>query len=72
MLTAIKNARLFDGSGREPYGPVHVIIEDDRILTVGPAQEVAVPENAQVIDAEGKWLMPGMIVVSLSFCKNGS
>ena len=39
MLTAIKNARLFDGSGREPYGPVHVIIEDDKILTVGPLRK---------------------------------
>ncbi len=61
MLTAIKNARLFDGSGREPYGPVHVIIEDDKILTVGPAAEVEVPENAEIIDALGRWLMPGMI-----------
>ncbi|HHW26006.1 MAG TPA: amidohydrolase family protein [Firmicutes bacterium] len=71
MLTAIKNARLFDGSGREPYGPVHVIIEDDRILTVGPAQEVAVPENAQVIDAEGKWLMPGMIDAHIHITGSG-
>jgi imidazolonepropionase-like amidohydrolase len=57
----MKNARLFDGSGREPYGPAHVIIEDDKILSVGPAGEVAVPENAETIDAAGMWLMPGMI-----------
>lgn len=61
MVLAIKNATLFDGSGALPHGPATVIIEGDRIATVGPSAEVQVPENCEVLDAAGKFLMPGLI-----------
>lgn len=38
-----------------------VLIENGRITAVGPAAEVAVPEGAEVIDAQGKWVTPGLI-----------
>lgn len=71
MYTAITNARLFDGSGKPPYGPVNVIIENDEIKCLGPAGEVTVPENANVIDAGGKWLMPGMVDCHLHIAGSG-
>ncbi|WP_187775656.1 amidohydrolase family protein [Luteimonas suaedae] len=37
-----------------------VIVEDDRITAVGPADEVEIPEGAQRIDGAGRWLMPGL------------
>lgn len=61
MPLVLKNAKLFDGSGRLPGAPVTVVVEDDRISVVGPAAEVPVPENAEVIDCQGKFLMPGMV-----------
>lgn len=61
MYTVIKNARLFDGSGQPPYGPVSVVIEKDKIVLVGKTEETSLPEGAHVIEAGGKLLMPGLI-----------
>jgi imidazolonepropionase-like amidohydrolase len=38
-----------------------VLIEGDRITRVAPAENVAVPEDARVIDARGQWIVPGLI-----------
>ncbi|QUL98248.1 MAG: amidohydrolase family protein [Candidatus Fermentithermobacillus carboniphilus] len=61
MVLAVKNATLFDGSGAPPYGPTTVIVEGDRIASVGPSAEVQIPENCEILDAAGKFLMPGLI-----------
>ncbi|MBO6584702.1 MAG: amidohydrolase family protein [Gracilimonas sp.] len=37
-----------------------VITEEDRIVKLGPADEVKIPGDAHVIDSEGKYLMPGL------------
>jgi hypothetical protein len=37
-----------------------VIVEGDRIVTVGPSRAVTLPEGALRIDATGKFLMPGL------------
>jgi imidazolonepropionase-like amidohydrolase len=37
-----------------------VVVEDDRIVAVGPAAEVEIPQGASVIDAAGGWLIPGL------------
>jgi hypothetical protein len=38
-----------------------VVIEGDRITRVAPAKEVAVPSDARVVDARGRWIVPGLI-----------
>ena len=58
---AILGATLIDGTGRAPVPNATVVIRGDRIETVGPAGEVAVPDGAERIEAEGKTLLPGMI-----------
>jgi imidazolonepropionase-like amidohydrolase len=37
-----------------------VIVEGDRIVTIGPADSVTLPEGAIVIDGSGGYLMPGL------------
>ncbi len=37
-----------------------VLIQDGRIHQVGPVDQVAVPDDAQVIDGAGRYLMPGL------------
>ncbi len=61
MPLVITNARLFDGSGKLPGGPTTVVAEDDRITVVGPTGVAQVPQDSEVIDAGGKFLMPGMV-----------
>lgn len=38
-----------------------VLVEGDRIVAVGPSASVPVPENARVVPAEGKFLLPGLV-----------
>jgi len=43
-----------------------VCIERERIAWVGPADAVRPPEDAQTIDAAGRWLVPGFIELQLN------
>lgn len=38
-----------------------VLVRGAKIIAVGPAAEVAIPEGARVIDARDGWLVPGLI-----------
>ena len=55
----LRNMRLFDGSGQAPRAGVQVLIQGQRIAELLPA--AAVVENAQVIDCQGKLVLPGLI-----------
>ena len=60
-LKAIVGATVVElESGHEIPNAV-VVIDGDRIQALGPAATVAVPAGADVIHAEGKWLLPGLM-----------
>ena len=60
MSTAIVNATLIDGTGADPVPNAGVLVNDDgRIERAGAGIEP--PRDADVIDAGGRTLMPGMI-----------
>lgn len=65
----IANARIFDGTGREPFGG-EVLVEDSRIAAVTAGHPGPRPEGARVLDARGATLMPGLVEshAHLSFC----
>jgi imidazolonepropionase-like amidohydrolase len=57
-LVVITNATIMTAShGTIPRGTI--LIRDGKIAAVGP--DVAVPADAQVIDAQGRWVTPGII-----------
>ena len=58
---AITGGTLIDGRGRDPVRNATVLIEGERILAVGPASSVSIPKGAEVIDAAGHTLLPGII-----------
>lgn len=60
-MIAIKAGKLIDGNGGEPIQDAVVLIENGRFTEVGSAAAVTIPPEAQVIDASGKTVMPGMI-----------
>jgi imidazolonepropionase-like amidohydrolase len=59
MTTAIVNATILDGTGRDPISNGTVVLDADRIERVGAGVEP--PRGANVIDAGGATVMPGMI-----------
>lgn len=60
-VTAIVGAKLIDGTGAAPVDNAVVMVRGDRIATVGAADAVDVPESADVIDARGRVVMPGLV-----------
>lgn len=56
---AIVGGRVIDGTGAAPVEPAGVLIAEGRVVEVGP--DVHVPEGAEVIDASGMTVMPGVI-----------
>jgi imidazolonepropionase-like amidohydrolase len=57
---AIEHARLIDGLGGPPVEDAAVILQGHKIAYAGPASEAKVPQGAQIIDAKGKTVMPGL------------
>ncbi|HEX2249897.1 MAG TPA: amidohydrolase family protein [Gemmatimonadales bacterium] len=72
--TAIVHATLWDGTGRGPVTNAVTLIRGDRILCAGAAGECPIPRRARIIDATGRWLIPGLIDshVHLLFLTHGS
>jgi len=62
-LVAITGARLIDGTGAAPTDDSVVVVEGDRIRAAGSRARVQVPRGATVVDATGKFLLPGLVDV---------
>lgn len=57
----IRGATLVDGSGGPAVPDSLVVVEGNRITAAGPAATTSAPANAQVLDAAGKFVIPGLI-----------
>jgi imidazolonepropionase-like amidohydrolase len=71
---AIIHANLWDGTGRGPVPNAVTLIRGDRIVCAGAAGQCPIPRRARIIDANGQWLIPGLIDshVHLLFLTAGS
>ena len=63
QVRAIAGGRLIDGTGAEPVADALVLIEDGRIAYAGPASGRSLPLGAEVIDAAGASVLPGLMDV---------
>ena len=59
----LRNGTLIDGTGAAPVPGTDVVVDGDSIKAVGPTGTVdeQVPAGAEVIDATGTTIMPGLI-----------
>jgi len=57
---AITRAVLIDGNGKTPVENATVLIRDGKIIAAGPSAGIVLPKDAQVIDAAGKTVLPGL------------
>jgi imidazolonepropionase-like amidohydrolase len=71
---AIVGATLWDGTGGPPVSNAVTLVRKDRILCAGAVGECVIPAGARVIDAKGRYLIPGLIDshVHLLFLIRGS
>lgn len=58
---AIEGVRLVDTTGGEPIEEATIVVDGNEFADVGPADEVEVPDNAEVLDLSGWTVLPGLI-----------
>jgi Tol biopolymer transport system component len=57
----IRGATVIDGTGAAQRGASDVLIENGRIARIGPAGSLRVRRGTEVVSAEGRVLVPGLI-----------
>jgi imidazolonepropionase-like amidohydrolase len=60
-VVVLKPARVYDGTGPGAHEGWLVVVRGAKIDAVGPADKVAMPAGAHVIDLPGTTLLPGLI-----------
>lgn len=63
-MLVFRGATLIDGTGAPPRGNALLVLSGDRIASIGEATPEALaklPPDALIIDASGKWILPGLI-----------
>lgn len=66
-VIAIINAQIIDGTGGLPVQNGVVVIDGNLIKAAGPQDNIDIPDGAQVIDAKGQTVLPGLIDVHVHF-----
>ena len=56
---AITNGIVAIGDGSEPFQGATVVIRDGRVVAAGPGARI--PADARIVDANGKWVTPGIV-----------
>jgi imidazolonepropionase-like amidohydrolase len=59
-VTVIRGATLIDGTGATPIADAAIVIRGSRIAALGPSGVVEVPSGARIIEAQGKFIIPGL------------
>lgn len=60
-ITAYRNARLITMRGREIIERGDIVVDGNKILSVGPSGEVEIPGGAKVFDIAGATVVPGFV-----------
>ena len=59
-FTVFTHVTLIDAAGGPTQPDMSVIVTNDRITEIGRTAEVSVPQTARVVDAAGKFIIPGL------------
>ncbi len=70
-VTALVGARLIDGTVAAPIDDSAVLVQGDRITVAGPRSVVKIPVHAQVVELDGKHIMPGLIDLHVHYEPSG-
>ena len=61
QTVVLTDVRLINGEGELPLEHAAIVIEGDRIVSLGPADKLHWPKSAQVINYRNKTVLPGLI-----------
>ncbi len=66
-VKVIEGGTLIDGTGGAPIPSAVLVIEENRITTIAQRGALQYPPGAQVIDATGKYILPGLIEMHIHY-----
>ncbi|HEY2017158.1 MAG TPA: hypothetical protein VGH38_26815, partial [Bryobacteraceae bacterium] len=58
---AFVGARIVDGTGKPAIENGTLVVENGRVVAVGPSARTKPPRGAEVVNAAGKTIIPGLI-----------
>ena len=68
--TIYRGATLIDGTGAAPRADMAIIVEGERIKAILPAAQLAASGDAKVYDAQGMYVVPGLIDSHVHYATN--
>lgn len=71
QVKALVGGTLIDGFGGKPLQNSVIIIEGERIKTIGQVGRVEIPNNAEIISTEGMSVLPGLWDMHVHLMING-
>lgn len=60
-VVVLEGGTLIDGTGAPAVSGTRILIEDGRIKEIGQQGDGSIPAGAQVVEATGKYIIPGLI-----------
>ncbi|NRA31268.1 MAG: amidohydrolase family protein, partial [Parvularculaceae bacterium] len=72
QVRALVGATIISGDGSEPITDGILLLGAKRITAVGARADVAIPEQAEIIDVTGRWIVPGLVDGHAHFAASGS
>lgn len=67
MLRAITHGTVIDGRGGEPRTGMTMLLDGEYISALGKDGRIGIPREAEVIDAAGRFILPGLIDCHVHF-----
>jgi cytosine/adenosine deaminase-related metal-dependent hydrolase len=68
---AIVGGNVVNPDGASSIKNAVILIKDNRIIQVGKPGKVKIPQDAEIINIEGKWVIPGLIDSHIHFFQSG-
>lgn len=68
---ALAGATLLDGTGGPPVRDAIVVLRDGRIACAGPRGACAIEPDVEVVEAAGKWIIPGLVDAHVHYSQTG-
>lgn len=70
-IKAIVGGNIINPKGANSLENATIIIEGNKITNIGKTGEIEVPQGAEIIVGEGKWIIPGLIDSHVHFFQSG-
>lgn len=70
MSLLLTGATIIDGVNQSQIVGHSIVVEGDRIVAVGPHPELDVPPDTEIIDLDGKFIIPGLMNANVHLLLN--